>query len=173
MTSTTGSPPPHRRFDEADSLRQIRDRYIGLKQSITLQVEALQKDKGFMAICAEYYERGYKDWHILSAVLNQVLHLETERRGLGWSPHDMRLRQKVMNELHNAQFAPNAFNRADMDRNLSLHAMTCLQNYGFMLRNRRVKPEVVEKFLRDRMMHFALDIPHDPMFRNPIGNWPV
>ncbi|MBK8092970.1 MAG: hypothetical protein IPK32_13535 [Verrucomicrobiaceae bacterium] len=144
-----------------------------MKQRITLQVEILQTDERFMALCAEYYERGYKDWHILSAVLNQVLHLETERRRLGYSPDDMRRRQKVMDELQGAQFPANAFNRADMDRNLSMHAMTCLQRYGFILRNRRVKPEVVEKFLRERMMHFQLDIPHAPMFGNPLGSWPV
>ena len=91
-----------------------------------------------MSLCAEYYQQGYNDWHILSAVLNQVLHLETDKRRLGWSSEDMKRRQKVMDELHEVQFPPQAFNRSDMDRHFSMHAMTCLHGYGFVLRNRRV-----------------------------------
>ncbi|WP_397381355.1 hypothetical protein [Prosthecobacter sp.] len=174
MTSNIGQKPPlHRRFDEADSLRQIRDRYIGLKDSIANQVSLLQKNDEFLGICRHYYSLGYKDWHILAAVLNHMLNLEADRLKLGWSPGDMKRRQQVADDLHKIQFPSKMFTRQDMDRCLSLHAMTCLQRYGFEMRNNRVKTEVVERFLRERMMHFTLDIPHLPMFGEPQGSWPV
>ena len=61
MTLTSGSTPPlHRRFNESESLRQIRDRYIGLRR-IAAQVAILQNDDAFLERCAGYYRSGYKD----------------------------------------------------------------------------------------------------------------
>jgi hypothetical protein len=174
MTSTTGSIAPlHRRFDEADSIRQIKDRYIGLKTRIALQVALLQKDDGFLARCVEYYDRGYKDWHILAAVLNYMLNREAQRRGFGWLPEDVSRRKRLINELSNVTLPAEEFSGREFEVHFSGHAMTCLQAYGFDCRNRRINDATIEKFLRYRMRHFDLDIPHLPMFARPPGDWPV
>ena len=61
MTSITGSKPPlHRRFDEQESLRQIRNRYLGLREQVDAQVKALQGDERFIKRCEGFYEKGYK-----------------------------------------------------------------------------------------------------------------
>lgn len=174
MTSITGSKAPlHRRFDETDSIRQIKDRYIGLKTRIAPQIALLQKDDGFMQRCAVYYERGYKDWHILAAVLNYMLNREAQRRGFGWRPEDVSRRQKLIDELPNVLLPATEFSGREFEVHFSGHAMTCLQAYGFECRNRRVNDAAIEKFLRDRMRHFDLDIPHTPMFGRPPDDWPV
>jgi hypothetical protein len=174
MTSTTGSTPPlHRRFDEAESIRQIKDRYVGLKTRIAPQVALLQEDDGFLGHCVAYYERGYKDWHILAAVLNFMLNREAERRGFGWLREDVRRRQKLIDELPNVILPAAEFSGREFEVHFAGHALTCLQAYGFEYRNRRINDATVEKFLRQRMRHFDLDIPHSSMFGRPPGDWPV
>lgn len=174
MTSTIGSKAPlHRRFDETDSIRQIKDRYIGLKTRIAPQTTLLQKDEGFLARCVGYYGRGYKDWHILAAVLNYMLNREGQGLGFGWRAEDVSRRQKLIDELPNVLLPAPEFSGREFEMHFSGHAMTCLQAYGFEPRNRRVNDATIEKFLRDRMRHFELDIPHAPMFGRPPGDWPV
>jgi hypothetical protein len=173
MTSTTGlTPPLHRRFNEAESLRQIRDRYIGLKKSIPSQVKLLQADDAFLDRCGVYYQRGYKDWHILAAILNFMLHREAERHGLGWTSDDVDRRKKLIDELSTVVLPADEFAGENFELHFRGHALICLRAYGFQPRNRRMKDKVVEKFLRERMRHFDLDIPHAPMFSRPPGDWP-
>ena len=173
MTSTTGlTPPLHRRFNESESLRQIRDRYIGLKR-IARQVALLQKDDAFLERCAAYYRSGYKDWHILAAILNYMLNREAQRRGLAWTREDLKRKQTIVEELLDVVISVADFSGQDFEMHFRGHALTCLQAYGFAYRNRRMNDQAVEKFLRERMRHFDLDIPHAPMFGRPPGDWPV
>jgi hypothetical protein len=122
MTSITGLKAPlHRRFDEADSIRQIKDRYIGLKTRIAPQTALLQKDDGFLDRCAVYYERGYKDWHILAVVLNYMLNREAQRRRFGWGPEDVSRRQKLIDELPNVLLPPAEFSGREFEIHFSGH----------------------------------------------------
>lgn len=174
MTSTIGlTPPLHRRFDEAESLRQIRNRYIALRSSIAPQVARLQKDDAFLSRCAGYYKRGYKDWHILAVVLNYMMNREARERGLGWTREDVKRQQKIVDELSSVLFPVEDFQGRDFESHFIGHALTCLQAYGFEYRNRRMRDQAVEKFLRERMRHFDLDIPHAPMFGRPPCDWPL
>jgi hypothetical protein len=173
MTSTTGSTPPlHRRFDEAASLRQIKDRYLGLRERIAPQVALLQQNDDFLSQCATYYERGYKDWHILAAILNYMLNAVAQRRGLGCRPEDIEPRKKLIDELSKVVLPASEFSGPEFEIHFRGHAMTCLQAYGFEYRNRRVNDATIEKFLRQRMRHYDLDIPHHPIFSKPLGDWP-
>lgn len=138
-----------------------------------MQVAALQKDEGFLNRCTHYYERGYKDWHILAAVLNHMLNREAQRRKLGWTPEGIKSRQALMDELSRILLPPDEFVGRDFEAQFSLHAVACLEPYGFQCRNPRLGHKAVEKFLRERMRHYELDIPHAPMFGRPPGNWPV
>ena len=174
MTSTTGSTPPlHRRFNEAESIRQIKDRYAGMKTRIAPQVALLQHDDAFLSRCAAYYKQDYKDWHILAAVLNYMLNREAERRGFGWLREDVNRRQKLIDELPNVVLPAAEFSGRQFELHFTGHALSCLRAYGFECRNPRINDATVEKFLRQRMRHFDLDIPHTPMFGRPPGDWPA
>jgi hypothetical protein len=64
------------------------------------------------------------------------------------------------------------FLTAELDFMFINHAITCLQPYGFEDRGVRLATAPVIKFLRERMKHFDLDIPHSPMFGRPPAGWP-
>src|SRR5262245_4666738 len=88
MISTNGAKPPtHRRFDRAASMGQIRNRYAPLRTSMGLQVPVRQRDPVFTGRCSEVYGRGYKDWHLLSAIFNMRVNWEIRLLGYEmWHP---------------------------------------------------------------------------------------
>ncbi len=65
--------PLHRRFNEREALKAIRNRYRKIKSLIPTQIKVLQEDSDFRSLCAELYQEGYKDWVIVSAIFNSVL----------------------------------------------------------------------------------------------------
>ncbi len=174
MSSITGSTAPlHRRFNEQDSLRQIRNRYIGVKEEIADQVQSLQRDERFLARCEGFYKQGYKDWHILSAILNLMLHLRGKELKLDLHRReDAERMKKVPNELRGRVYPTEAFLTSELEFMFVNHALTCLRRYGFEERGVGLRSEPVIKFLRERMKHFDLDTPHPPMFGQPPNDWP-
>jgi hypothetical protein len=102
-----------------------------------------------------------------------MLNREAQRRGFGWLPEDVSRRKRLINELSNVTLPAAEFSGREFEVHFSGHAMTCLQAYGFDCRNRRINDATIEKFLRYRMRHFDLDIPHAPMFARPPGDWPA
>ena len=174
MTSTTGLKPPlHKRFNEKQSLEYIRNRYLGMKGKFDAQLAVLQADEAFLGRCEKLYANGYKDWHILSAIYNRVLTLESTRRGIDLHTEDGREAHKNLSkEVMTGAFPPESFDGAEWDMAFKMHAVTCLGTYGFQLRSGAISPDAITAFLRERMRHFDLDIPHDRMFTRPPAPWP-
>ena len=174
MTSITGSTAPlHRRFDEKDSLRQIKNRYLGMREDIADQVKLLQADECFLVRCDEFYKAGYEDWHILAAIFNFMLHLKNQEIGNLLKTREDRERSKETPKLlKGSQYPVEKFLATEMEMHFTVHALTCLMRYGFEPLVPAIASEPVIKFLRERMRHFDLDIPHSPMFARPPGDWP-
>jgi hypothetical protein len=174
MTLITGSKPPlHRRFNERKSFEYIRNRYRGMKGRFDAQLRVLQSDDEFLGRCQKLYAQGYKDWHILSAIYNRLLTLESKRRGIDLHTHEGREAHKNLSkEILNSTFPPEDFDGAEWELALKMHAITCLGTYGFEHRSGAVSPDAIIAFLRDRMRHFDFDVPHEPMFGPPYGPWP-
>lgn len=174
MTSTTGLKPPlHRRFNEEKSLEYIRNRYVGMKGKFDGQLAVLQTDDAFLSRCEKLYADGYKDWHILSAIYNRVLMLESTRRAIDLHTEAGREEHKNLSkEVMTSTFPPECFDGVEWDMAFKMHALTCLATYGFEPRSRAVRPDAIVAFLRERMRHFELDIPHELMFARPCARWP-
>jgi hypothetical protein len=174
MTSPTGATPPlHRRFNEQDALKLIRGRYAGLRSRISSQVSVLQKDGDFRQLCGSYYDAGYKDWLIISAVLNCMLTWKAHSRGLDLRFSEPREHLLELSEgLEDTCYPAWRFEKEEMDRMIATHNMTALVSYGFQPRRADFRAEVIERFLRERMNHFEFDLPHKPLFGEPPGDWP-
>ena len=174
MNSATGSTVPlHRRFDEQAAIGYIRNRYRNCRERIAEQVEALQQDAAFREKCQEYYEKGYKDWVIVSVIFNCMINWKAQELGLGLSLEQAQKEFiEARNMLRHIVYPTSQFLREDMDFQIQMHCVTALITYGFEPRRKDFKPNAVEKFLRERMRHFDFDLPHDPLFGDPPGNWP-
>lgn len=175
MTSTTGIVPPlHRRFDESKALEQIRNRYRLLREKISRQVTALQADSGFRIHCKSLYAKGYKDWMLIAVIYNVILNVYLQENGIDLL--NKKAAEKAMRDFMGRQITdvyPAAlFLGEEFERCLKTFQMTVLVTWGFHPRARLLKPDVVEKFLRERMRHFDLDFPHRPLFGDELGEWP-
>jgi hypothetical protein len=167
------NPPLHRKYKERDSLRYIRNRYRGMKGQFDEQVALLQSDDAFLDRCGILYRDGYKDWHILSAIMNRMIAVEAERRQIDQQTSSGRQAyQDLAKNLSGVILPASNFEGRDWDFAFELHAVTCLQTYGFEIRNPRLDTKAVVRFLRERMLHFEHDIPHAPMFGRPPAPWP-
>jgi hypothetical protein len=151
---------------------QVRHRYDALRARIPSQVAALQLDKDFRSLCKLYYGKGYKDWVILSAVINCMLNWQAQRH-LDLRDAGDRARLPTMaNDLNDTVYPAWRFTQEEMDRAVAGHNMAVLLRYGFEPRRADFQPKTVEKFLRERMRHFEADLPHEPLFGDPPGSWP-
>jgi len=166
-------PPLHKRLNQAKSIDLIQNRYQRCHREIPTQVVKLQKDEEFRRLYQEYYGRGYRDWTILVAVFNCVANWKAQEARV-----DMRSRTgikaflELAKHLQDDSYPAWRFDREEMDRQIAGFNMTALLAYGFEFRRPDCNPEAVERFLRERMRHFDFDLPHQPLFGDPPGDWP-
>lgn len=177
MISNTGLIPPfHRRFNETTSIDLIKNRYINMYNIIEKQVKLLQHDESFCDMCSSYYKRGYKDWVILSTIHNCMMNWKAnEIRTPIYMIDDRDEVKELMNQLQGCIYPTKLFLGDEFEGHIKAYNFTCLRTYGFDLRLRKITPEIadnIERFLRDRMNHFKLDLPHNPLFGKPPGEWP-
>lgn len=172
MTSTSG-PPLHSRFNEPEARAAVVLRYQRLKEKSAAQVAALQQCSEFLSQCTRYYERGIPDWTIINSIASRVLSIvltERGKRAAEGKAIDKILR--APGPISTIVFPCSDFLGDAFASQLDYDNMAMLKGYGFVLRRGLVKPSVVERFLRERMRHFAFDLPHQPLFGNPPGSWP-
>lgn len=176
MKSSIGpNPPLHRRFNENESREHICNRYSTLRNILAKQVEVLQQNESFRDRCNYYYGKGYKDWVILSAIHNCMMNWKAGELGLTFLEADQELFHDLTNQIKDAVYPVDRFLGEDFDNAIKIYCFTCLRTYGFVLRLGAITPEIaenIEKFLRERMRHFELDLPHNPIFGEPLGDWP-
>ncbi|RQW81373.1 MAG: hypothetical protein EHM14_01080 [Methanothrix sp.] len=136
----------------------------------------LQKDESFCNKCDSYYKKGYKDWILLSVIHNCMLNWKINEIGSPlYKMVDRDELKKLANLLQDFECPTNLFLGDEFDEHIKIYNFTCLRTYGFELRQGTISPEIadsIERFLRDRMNHFRLDLPHNPLFGKPPGEWP-
>jgi hypothetical protein len=121
-----------------------------------------------------FYDEGYRDWHLVSAIFNIRMNWYYD---MMQRPLPVGLKKRELDELKRvigslverpARFAEEELIR----RTLMIFDMSCLASYGFEGRRSDYDPKAVRNFLRDRMRHYDLDLPHQPLFGKPLGDWP-
>ena len=175
MTQITGEHPPlHRRADEVNSLRSIRNRYRNLHRILAGQVRALQDDIEARVIFRSFYEAGFKDWHLVSAIYNVRLNWHLGEFKISLLDQPGKERMKEAEEIITLSIErPSRFaNEGLIEQALGIFDVTCLRTYGFECRRADYDPAAVRSFLRHRMRHYDLDLPHRPLFGKPPGDWP-
>jgi hypothetical protein len=175
MESRAGETPPlHRSYNEASSLSAIRDRYTRLRPILEEQVKLLQQDVETRVILRSFYQNGYKDWHLLSAIYNVRLNWEAERMGVSFMEPPPKEQMEQLAEIitlsteRPARFASERL----IENALHIFDATTLRTYGFDCRRQDYRFEAIQTFLRLRLKQYDLDFPHQPLFGKPPGTWP-
>jgi hypothetical protein len=156
-------------------MEQIRDRYQVGRANISPQITALQNEETFRNACSVYYAHGAKDWMLISAVYNVILNvfLRDERVNLLDPVASRKAVEKFRSQPISTIYPVSLFLGTNFDMCMHSFHSTCIVTWGFHQRVSRFKAGTHERFLRERMRHFDLDIPHNPMFGDPPGGCPV
>lgn len=174
MSSKLGTAPVHSRYSPQLAKKFTRNRYKTFKSSIARQVTLLQADVRFRKKCLSYYERGLPDWVILGGMMNLMINLLGKNSGIVPSNPAAAKRLMAMQErLPETVLPVEEFLGDELDMFINIFNLSCLKTYGFTPRRPDLNPEVVEKFLRERMRHFDFDFGHAPLFGEPPGEWPA
>lgn len=169
-----GIPPLHRRFNEASSLSFIINRYTRLRPILELQVKLLQDDIESRIVMRSFYDDGYKDWHLTSAIYNMRMNIEAERLGISFDTEPSQAEmERIETVITQSPEVPSFFtDTSHITTALRTFDIISLRTYGFELRRPDYHYEAVQHFLRQRMKHYDLDLPHQPLFGKPPGRWP-
>jgi hypothetical protein len=137
-------------------------------------VKVLQDDVETRIVFRSFYDEGYKDWHLVSAIFNIRMnwHFDYLRR-----PLPVGLNSEKLKELKEAigSFVerPARFANEELIKlAITTFDMSCLASYGFECRRSDYDSRAVKTFLRERMRHYDLDLPHQLLFGKPLGYWP-
>lgn len=85
-------------YDRATALERISERYRRIPTMIPRTLDRLRSDPVFLQIVSEFRSRGWRDWHILQALVNAALNRRLAGEGLATSgTHERRLER--MKEL--------------------------------------------------------------------------
>lgn len=173
MDSLIGPKPPvHSRFNERRALIQIGNRYRRTYQLLRPQIEKLQSSPEFCEQAEAYYAKGYLDWILLTVALNVMGNCLMHEMFPNPKENNFQIKNsELYKKLKNRVFEPTSFLGKNFEMCLNVTNMTILKTWGFEYRKEAFRPQVVERFLIERMRYFEIDFPHSPLFR-PNGTWP-
>ena len=162
-----GNLPLHKRYNEIEMKKAISNRYKNISKAIPRQLEYLGESKEFAAIVKKLRRDGWKDWHILLSIINQMLNLKHFIGKTGWYPKTEEEKNEILNFKEEEYFQPfciSEFSEEKLYFHLKGALITGCKGMGFEFRKRDIKPGKIEKFLRMRMKYFDLDVPHKTYF---------
>ena len=175
MSFPNGKPPLHRRADPKSALRHIRRRYQRCREVCHSQVAALQHEPEFLRLARTRYTAGYKDWHLAACIANAMMNAVLREREIDVRPYRSGSDpspQEMMDAAAGRVFPTALFLGEKFDLMMILMETSCLATLGFEMRNPKVDPQALHRFLLERIDFYSHDLPHQPLFGEPLGDWP-
>ncbi|MBD2763514.1 hypothetical protein IEE92_13350 [Kocuria sp. cx-116] len=158
-------------YDAAASLQAIRNRYEQLLPPVRLTVRRLAHDDTFMAVAEELRAQGWKDWHLLTAVVNIVVNARAVACGINMTTSitqaDITRFQALMGaeELPTDPETPvHKFSSDSMWFHLANAARSTAQAWGLEARINPIEPQAFLEVLGARFNYWSDDVEHEPIF---------
>lgn len=157
----------HPSFNEEEEIARVQKRYDVCAAGLRYSLPRLLSDSQFKTMIARFKRDGWKDWHILSGLLNVVAGIRvTRRRGEASG-------REWMEEFQAEIFTPDTPNAGEVRpediKSEALH-FTMLANiastmHGNGLTLSSPTPSVVgeKRYMSERWRYFDLDVPHPPL----------
>ncbi|MGW5768781.1 hypothetical protein ACWEVY_06495 [Streptomyces longwoodensis] len=157
-------------YDEASATDAVRRRYEALP-IVRCTLKGLAASASFQATVLELRDEGWRDWHILNAVLNIVINhrlaLEMTADPAA-SPQEI-TRRAAMLQRPEAEEDPkppdDAFTTAALKQALATSALSTLQTLGLTSHRRTPNFPALLELLGTRYAYWALDVPHEDILR--------
>jgi hypothetical protein len=163
-------------YDRAAALERITERYNRIPNMIPKALERLRRDRTFLGIVKELRSRGWQDWHILQALVNDALNHRLHAEGLGTAgTHDAT--HERMNELMDSgdidESAGDLLEPTLKDLEFQGDIQLAVILKGWDLELNQPTPDIpgLERFLARRYHYWDDDVAHEDFF--PIDELPA
>jgi hypothetical protein len=140
-----------------------------MRPPVRLTLQRLAKDQQFTEVMASLRAQGWKDWHLLLAVVNIVVNGRARRLGVNMNALTKDDMERVQGLLR-AEERPgdpmppaDVFTEDAMWVHLANAAVTTMRGWGLELRV-RFEPRALLAVLGDRFNYWDDDVAHEPIF---------
>lgn len=159
-------------YDERAELEDIASRYERVFARLPRTLPRLRQDVIFGNLVRRLRGDGWRDWHIVQAVMNGVINWHLARMGHDRDPEAMKsvggsLTRRLLEEGETAEdpaVPPAYFTPTTMELFLHTGLLTFLKRKGAVFRDRGYDRERMREIADERYHYLELDVPHPPLF---------
>lgn len=159
----------HPSFDEAAELGRIRKRYDVTTRGLKFTLKRLQENSEFRSIVANLRAKGWKDWHVLQAMLNAVANYRTNEklgRFAGKAEWIKAFKEESFSEERpDSLTVPiEKLSERELEFATLTTVLSTLSHLGLEPRHTTPNFEGLREYLRHRWRYWDLDVEHPPVF---------
>jgi hypothetical protein len=175
--SKSPSPPEHQEllpptsplgeFPASTAMEMIGNRYRRTRELIPYSLAELQADRRFPDVVARMRERGWKDWHILTAIASISINLRLQQMGAATDPVAAEAASKIIATRPEEPSSPRVtlemLTPEALEFVLRPSMLVTLRHLGLELRQEMPDFPAISRFLGQRYGYWTDDIEHDPI----------
>ena len=163
--SWNGAPGPG--YDKQQVEEILRNRYTNVIPPIRFTLERLKGNAEVMKVIQSLREKGWLDWHILSAIASATTNYRLNLRRAGHS--NLSAMERLFQELRaeKADWDPVPFGQyteEELMKQLRISMTSTLQLFGLECHQYTPDMEAIDHFLGTRYNYWKDDIEHDDLF---------
>jgi len=164
-------------FDEKNEMELIQTRYRRTLELFPNIINRLKRDWNFYNITQELIQRGYKEWHILSAIANQTMSWDFNQKHPRSSfseeeKSELNEYKELIKQFFNkgekivkGVVPLTAFNLTTIEIQTNIFILNSLIQKGFRVRRRTPNFEKLREIINEKYKFFDLDIEHEQIFQ--------
>jgi hypothetical protein len=167
----------HPGFDEAEELKRIRIRYDVALRGLKFTLERLRGNSEFYSVVTNLRGKGWKDWHVLQAMLNAVANYRTTEkvgRFKGQAEFMKVFKQESFSdEQPESLHVPlEKFSERELEFATLTTVLSTMVHWGLKPGNSTPNLEGLREYLRHRWRYWDLDVEHPPVFESANSDIP-
>ena len=151
-------------YDEEEEKQRVERRYkfsiVPLKQTLL----TLKQDEGFRRTVRALRGKGWKDWHILQAMLQVGVNHRVHLLGARSPKEVMEVFMEEASRVETSEsitLTADLFTEESLQQGLNFSLPSTLMGLGLVLRTNLVNFGAISRFLGDRMRYWEIDVAHE------------
>lgn len=163
-----------RSYDEDTRRTHLLNRYKRTVPPIQLTVERLKKHSSTMEVITKLRQTGWKDWHLLLAILNITVNYRTHAiLGDNLTPENQKAMSRQLSQEPETENLPEVpienYSESNLRHAISLSMIDTLHVYGLEIHQAIPDLFAVDRFLATRYLYWDDDVEHEDFF-SPQGD---
>jgi hypothetical protein len=160
-------------YDRDEAEEKIARRYERVPPLIARTLERANGEPAFLGLVGELRAQGWRDWHILQALVNLSINHRLGAEGLNTheavSAKDPRIAEISSNPEAEGESLPDpaAITVAELDLSRRMGNIMVLKNWDLEPRARFGAVDPYSRFLAERYAYWSDDVPHEDPFPGP------